>query len=112
MDNITLTNNAINKLSELLMEEYRTSDLSSKYFRVYIQGGGCSGFLYGFNFEDHKNEDDFEFPNQGINLIVDNISYEYLKNSSIDYIEGLMENKFVVKNPNATSTCSCGASFG
>lgn len=79
--------------------------------RVYITGGGCSGFSYGFTFDENSNEMDSVFTNDDVTMVVDSMSYQYLAGSEVDYEEGLQGSRFVVKNPNATSTCGCGSSF-
>lgn len=79
--------------------------------RVYITGGGCSGFSYGFTFDENSNEDDTRVDNGDVELLVDAMSIQYLAGSEIDYDQGLMGARFVVQNPNATSTCGCGSSF-
>ena len=79
--------------------------------RVFVSGGGCSGFEYGFTFDDEIEDDDIEVENSGVSLVVDSLSFEYLVGSSIDYLEDLQGSRFVVINPNAVSTCGCGNSF-
>ena len=79
--------------------------------RVYVTGGGCSGFSYGFNFEENLGDDDATFRNDDVALVVDSLSYQYLHGSTIDYVEGLEGSRFTVNNPNATTTCGCGSSF-
>ncbi|PID44556.1 MAG: iron-sulfur cluster insertion protein ErpA [Gammaproteobacteria bacterium] len=91
-----------------LVEEEGNSELR---LRVFITGGGCSGFQYGFSFDEHKAEDDTEVERDGVKLVVDSLSYPYLVGSEVDYEEGLQGSRFVVKNPNATATCGCGSSF-
>ncbi len=79
--------------------------------RVYIEGGGCSGFQYGFEFEKALQEDDTVVENNGVKLVIDPLSLQYLSGASIDYLEDLQGARFVVSNPNASSTCGCGSSF-
>jgi iron-sulfur cluster insertion protein len=79
--------------------------------RVYITGGGCSGFSYGFTFDEAVNEGDSVFVNGDVTMVVDSMSIQYLMGSEVDYSEGLQGSQFLVKNPNATSTCGCGSSF-
>ncbi len=79
--------------------------------RVYVTGGGCSGFSYGFSFADSVNEDDARFENGDVAILVDPLSYQYLVGSEVDYVEGLEGSRFIVKNPNASTTCGCGSSF-
>ena len=101
------TDNAASKVKELIEEEGNT-DLK---LRVFVQGGGCSGFQYGFTFDEVQNEDDTAMQKNGVTLLVDSMSYQYLVGAEIDYSEGLEGAQFVIKNPNATSTCGCGSSF-
>ena len=79
--------------------------------RVYITGGGCSGFQYGFTFDDQVNDGDLTIENQNVGLVVDPMSLQYLIGGTVDYTEGLDGSRFVVQNPNASSTCGCGSSF-
>lgn len=104
---ITITNSAQNKIVELLTEE-NDPTLS---LRTFVQGGGCSGFSYGFTFDNEKNEDDFEFPAGQFKVLVDAMSMQYLQGAEIDYKDDLMGSSFSITNPNATSTCGCGSSF-
>jgi iron-sulfur cluster insertion protein len=98
---------AIAKLQELITEE-NNPDLK---LRVFVQGGGCSGFSYGFTFDEVKNEDDFDFSYDTVTVLVDSISMQYLNGASIDYKQDLMGSSFVIDNPQAQSTCGCGSSF-
>lgn len=104
---LELTDNAANKVRQLRDSE-GNQDLM---LRVYVTGGGCSGFSYGFNFAENMNEDDAEFINGDVKMLVDSLSYQYLVGSKVDYIEGLEGSRFIVENPNATTTCGCGSSF-
>jgi iron-sulfur cluster insertion protein len=104
---ITLTDTAIAKIADLLAEE---NNPDTK-LRVFVQGGGCSGFSYGFTFDDIVAEDDTVFSEAGISLLVDAMSYQYLMGAEIDYKETLMNSSFVINNPNASSSCGCGSSF-
>jgi iron-sulfur cluster insertion protein len=79
--------------------------------RVFVQGGGCSGFQYGFTFDEITNEDDTTMTKNGVSLLIDAMSYQYLVGAEIDYKEDLQGAQFVIKNPNATTTCGCGSSF-
>lgn len=79
--------------------------------RVYITGGGCSGFSYGFTFDEQQKEEDAVYQNGDVHMLVDPMSYTYLVGSEVDYVEGLNGSQFVVRNPNATTTCGCGSSF-
>ena len=98
---------AVNKLKELVAEEGNPSLM----LRVFVQGGGCSGFSYGFTFDEVKNEDDFDFTYDSVQVVVDSISMQYLQDSAIDYKEDAMGSSFVINNPQAVSTCGCGSSF-
>ena len=91
-----------------LIEEEGNADLK---LRVFVTGGGCSGFQYGFSFDETVNEDDTEVENDGVKLLVDAMSFQYLVGAEIDYTEGLSGAQFVIKNPNAKTTCGCGSSF-
>jgi iron-sulfur cluster insertion protein len=102
-----LTDNAARKVKALVSEEGN----SNLKLRVYVTGGGCSGFQYGFSFDEAVNDDDTLVSNSGAHLLVDPLSFQYLVGSRIDYIEGLQGARFVVENPMATSTCGCGMSF-
>ena len=98
---------ALNKINELVLEE-GNPDLK---LRVFVQGGGCAGFSYGFTFDEAQNEDDFDFDFDGVKVLVDSMSMQYLQGASIDYKDDLMGANFVINNPNATTTCGCGSSF-
>lgn len=101
------TDSAANKVKQLIVEE-GNPDLK---LRVFVQGGGCSGFQYGFTFDEEVNEDDTTIDKNGVMLLVDSMSYQYLVGAEIDYKEDLNGAQFVIKNPNATTTCGCGSSF-
>jgi iron-sulfur cluster insertion protein len=105
---ITISENARAKIKDLLYNEGNPK-LS---LRTFVQGGGCSGFSYGFTFDEEINEDDFEVPLDEFKVLVDSMSMQYLQGSTIDYKEELMGSSFVINNPNATSKCGCGSSFG
>lgn len=102
-----LTDNAAKKVRQLRDGE-GNQDL---VLRVYVTGGGCSGFSYGFTFADAINEDDARFDNADVSMVVDALSYQYLVGSTVDYTEGLDGSRFIVNNPSATTTCGCGSSF-
>jgi len=102
-----LESGAVTKLRELVSEE-GNPDLM---LRVFVQGGGCSGMSYGFTFEEIKNEDDFDFVYDSVQVVVDSMSMQYLQGSEIDYKEDIMGASFVINNPQAVSTCGCGSSF-
>lgn len=101
------TDQAADKVKELRAEE----ENPNLKLRVYITGGGCSGFSYGFSFDEDVRDDDTVVENQGVELIIDAMSVQYLAGSAVDYENSLMGSRFVVQNPNATSTCGCGSSF-
>ena len=107
MNQITIDDSAIVKIKDLLAEE-NTPDLK---LRIYVSGGGCSGFQYGFTFDDTQNEDDFIVNQDEVSLLVDAHSMQYLTGSVIGYKTSLMGSQFEIKNPAATSTCGCGSSF-
>ena len=104
---LVFTDAAASKVSELIAEE-QNPELK---LRVFVTGGGCSGFQYGFTFDEAVNEDDTQITAQDVTVLVDPLSYQYLVGAEVDYREGLEGSQFVVNNPNATSTCGCGASF-
>lgn len=104
---MVLTKGAASKVMNLISEE-GNPELK---LRVFVTGGGCSGFQYGFSFDEAVNEDDTVIEQNGAKLLVDPLSFQYLAGSEIDYTEGLEGSKFVVKNPLATTTCGCGMSF-
>lgn len=104
---ITFTESASFKINDLLLEE----NIPNLKLRVFIQGGGCSGFNYGFTFDTEKNEDDFDFTVGNAKVVVDSMSLQYLQGATIDYKEQIMGSQFVITNPNAVSTCGCGSSF-
>lgn len=104
---ITITQSAQIKITDILAEE-NNPDLK---LRMFVQGGGCSGFSYGFTLDEMKNEDDFEFSAGSTSVLVDAMSAQYLQGAEIDYTEDLMGSEFKIINPNAVSTCGCGSSF-
>ena len=104
---LIFTDSAAAKVADLIAEEGNT-DLK---LRVFVQGGGCSGFQYGFTFDEAVNEDDTTFEKNGVTLLVDSMSCQYLVGAEIDYKEDINGSQFVIKNPNATTTCGCGSSF-
>ena len=104
---LVFSDNAAVKVKQLIEEE-GSPDLK---LRVFVTGGGCSGFQYGFTFDEVTNEDDTLIEKNGVTLLVDPMSFQYLAGAEIDYQEGLEGAQFVIKNPNATSTCGCGSSF-
>ena len=104
---LLFTDSAASKVKALIDEE-GNPDLK---LRVFVQGGGCSGFQYGFTFDEDVNEDDTVLDKNGVQLLIDSMSYQYLVGAEIDYKEDLEGSQFVIKNPNATTTCGCGSSF-
>lgn len=104
---VTMTDSAINKVKELFAEENNPN----LKLRMFVQGGGCSGFQYGFTFDDEQNEDDFEFNFDGVSLLVDAMSSQYLDGAEVNYVEDINGSQFSIKNPQATTTCGCGSSF-
>lgn len=106
-DLLVFTDNAADKVKQLIEEEGNTE----LKLRVFVSGGGCSGFQYGFTFDEITNEDDTVLDKNGVQLLIDPMSFQYLTGAEIDYQEGLEGSQFVIKNPNATTTCGCGSSF-
>lgn len=104
---LQITTSAVEKVKSLVAEE-GNPDLK---LRVFVTGGGCSGFQYGFSFDDAQAEDDTLVEKDGAAVVIDPLSYQYLAGSTVDYEEGLQGSRFTVTNPNATTTCGCGASF-
>jgi len=104
---ITVTDSAVAKISDLLAEENNPN----LKLRTFVQGGGCSGFQYGFTFDEQQNEDDFVIEKQGTTILVDAMSMQYLVGAVIDYKEDLSGSQFSIQNPAAQSTCGCGSSF-
>ncbi|KAA0690157.1 iron-sulfur cluster insertion protein ErpA [Halopseudomonas laoshanensis] len=104
---LLFTDNAVSKVRALIDEE-GNERLS---LRVFVTGGGCSGFQYGFTFDDELAEDDTVVEREGVKLVVDPMSFQYLAGSEVDYLEGLEGSRFVINNPNAATTCGCGSSF-
>ena len=102
-----LDTGAINRLRELRQEENNDNLM----FRVFVQGGGCSGMQYGFTFDEEKNDDDFDFQYEDLTVLVDAMSMEYLRGAKIKFVESDMGASFVIDNPQATTTCGCGSSF-
>jgi iron-sulfur cluster insertion protein len=104
---IAITESANEKIIDILAEE---NDSNVK-LRVFVQGGGCSGFQYGFTLDEMQNEDDWVIEKPNLVVLIDSMSMPYLEGATIDYEETLMSSQFVIKNPNAQSTCGCGSSF-
>ncbi|MCB1939300.1 MAG: iron-sulfur cluster insertion protein ErpA [Rhodocyclaceae bacterium] len=106
-DLFVFTDSAASKVKELIEEEGNPG----LKLRVFVTGGGCSGFQYGFTFDEEVAEDDTALEKNGVTLLVDPMSYQYLVGAEIDYTEGLEGAQFVIRNPNASTTCGCGSSF-
>ena len=107
MPSIVFTNAAARKVQQLIMEEANPN----LKLRVYISGGGCSGFQYGFSFDEERSDDDIAVDNEGVTLLIDPLSFQYLMGAEVDYSENLQGAQFVIRNPNASTTCGCGSSF-
>jgi len=106
-DPLVFTTAAASKVAELIKEEGNPELM----LRIYVQGGGCSGFQYGFTFDEAVNEGDEKVMTDGVTLLIDPMSLQYLMGAEVDYTEGLQGAQFVIRNPNATTTCGCGSSF-
>lgn len=104
---INFTDSAAQKVGALIAEEGN----DNLKLRVYISGGGCSGFQYGFTFDEEVNDDDTQIENSGVTVLIDSMSIQYLNGAEIDYKEDLSGSQFVIRNPNASTTCGCGSSF-
>ena len=104
---IEVTDSVIAKVSDLLAEENNPN----LKLRTFVQGGGCSGFQYGFTFDEEQHEDDYVIERPGMSILIDAMSMQYLAGSTIDYKEDMMGSSFTITNPNAESTCGCGSSF-
>ena len=103
---LLISDSAVKKIKQVINEED-----SSLKLRIFVQGGGCTGFQYGFSLEEKVEEDDFEFERDGVKVVVDSMSMQYLNEAEIDYEESLTGSQFKIKNPNVTATCGCGSSF-
>ena len=103
---IQITDKAFSQIRQIMIEEDTKEAL-----RVFVQGGGCSGFQYGFTFDENQADDDFMIEQDGVKVLVDAMSMTYLEGAEIDYKKDLTSAQFVIKNPNATNTCGCGSSF-
>lgn len=104
---IEITDSAMAKISDILAEENNPKIK----LRTFVQGGGCSGFSYGFTLDEEQNEDDFVIEKSGVNILIDSMSMQYLHGATIDFKDELMGSSFTINNPNATTTCGCGSSF-
>jgi len=107
MQQVTITNDAFKKINDLLSEENNPK----LKLRTFVQGGGCSGFQYGFTFDEDQNDDDFLIEKDSVKILIDAMSMQYLEGAVIDYKEDIMGASFSIKNPNAETTCGCGSSF-
>ena len=107
MAKMVLTDMAASKVNSLVGEEGKVG----LNLRVYVTGGGCSGFQYGFSFDEVLNEDDTVIENHGARLVIDSLSIQYLLGAQVDYVEGLQGSRFIVENPMASTTCGCGMSY-
>ena len=106
-DSLVFTDSAARKVGELIREEGNPN----LKLRVFVSGGGCSGFQYGFSFDEAIEDGDSQYSNQGVTLLIDPLSFQYLMGAEIDYREDLEGAQFVIRNPNASTTCGCGSSF-
>lgn len=104
---ITITDSAKEKIADILLEENNPN----LKLRMFIQGGGCAGFSYGFTLDEEQNEDDFVFEAGPASVLVDSMSAQYVTGATVDYVQDLMGSSFKISNPNAVTTCGCGSSF-
>lgn len=104
---VTVTETAIEKIIEILKD----SECEDHFLRTFVQGGGCSGFQYGFQIDETQEDDDFLLEKSGVKILIDSMSMTYLTGATIDYTDDIMGSQFTIKNPNAQSTCGCGSSF-
>jgi len=104
---IEITESAAVKIKDILAEENNPN----LKLRMFVQGGGCAGFSYGFTLDEETNDDDWNIEKDGINVLVDSMSYQYVQGATVDYKEDIHGSQFVIQNPNAQSTCGCGSSF-
>jgi len=102
---------SITPLAQIRIVELLKEESPNTYLRTFVQGGGCSGFQYGFTFDTEKSNDDFEFPVAEFTMLIDAMSMQYLEDAEIDFKDDLNGSSFTIKNPNAVSTCGCGSSF-
>jgi iron-sulfur cluster insertion protein len=107
MNPINITDSCYDKVADLLAEENNPA----LKLRVFVQGGGCSGFQYGFTFDEEQAEDDFVIEKNAVKILIDSMSYQYLVGAVINYKEDIIGSQFVIENPNAQTTCGCGSSF-
>ena len=104
---LTISNDAVTRINQLLASK----DNPDLMLRVFIQGGGCSGFQYGFEFDESQQDDDIAIEQSGIRVVIDMLSLQYLGGAEIDFKDDIMGSRFLVNNPNASTTCGCGSSF-
>src|ERR1700760_1270987 len=104
---ISLTDSAARRIAALQVQE----EAADAFFRIAVSGGGCSGFQYGLSFDDQRNEDDFVFERDGVQVVIDDTSLDLLNGAEVDFVEDLMGASFQIRNPNAASSCGCGNSF-
>ncbi len=104
---ITVTEAASRKVKQLIDEEQN----DQLKLRVFVTGGGCSGFQYGFTFDEKQNDNDMAIEQDGVKIVIDALSFQYLMGSEVDYTEGLQGSRFIISNPQAKTTCGCGSSF-
>lgn len=104
---ITITEPAVEKILDILAEENKPN----LKLRIFVSGGGCAGFNYGFTLDEEQNEDDFDIESSGVHVLVDSVSSQYLQGATVDYKQELFGSQFVINNPNAQTTCGCGSSF-
>lgn len=104
---VNITDSCFEKIKDLIIEENNPS----VKLRVFVQGGGCSGMEYGFTFDEEQNDDDFTVEKEGITVLIDSMSMQYVNGATIDYVEDLMGSSFKINNPNAETSCGCGSSF-
>lgn len=107
MSQVTITETAFARINELLAEENNPK----LKLRVFVQGGGCSGMEYGFTFDEEQNDDDFTFDNNGVAVLIDSMSMQYLTGAVVDFKDDLNGTRFTIDNPNAETSCGCGSSF-
>jgi len=104
---LTITESAANKIKEVCVEEGNPN----LKLRMFVQGGGCSGFQYGFSLDEIQEEDDFNIEAHGVSVLIDSMSLQYMGGAEVDYVEDIHGSQFTIKNPNVQSTCGCGSSF-
>jgi len=107
VETISITPNAAKRIHQLLSER----DLGGHALRVFVSGGGCSGFQYGMTFEPDPRENDMQFSHENVDVVIDPVSFGYMAGATIDYVEDLMDGGFSIQNPNAVASCGCGHSF-